>query len=380
LTDWPSAGLVTYTSVVLYHNGVSIGTNNNVVLIVPSDVPLGLGANLDPTSGEEAFNGELDEMAIFGTALSGAQIKALYASRNGAKLNLVQTPQAVTTYVGGTAQFSVIAAGTPPLSYQWKTNGVVLAGQTNTVLWLTNVQTSASGLQYSVTVTNLAGSTNSASATLLVTAPSGFAASVIQDKPVGYWRLDDPPGPLGHDIWGGHDGTTNGYVSFQTSPGALVNDPDTAMTFDGSTAKALVPWSADLNPLVFSLEARARMTGGAGTYRAVISSRDASYLGYIIYAGYAGSGNTWQFWTRGENSGWQTLIGSPVVEGQWTHLVATFDGTKTLLYVNGVSESKLPLLRKSGHPKPPQGHFKATSKLGLGNQLFSLDFGHNENC
>jgi Concanavalin A-like lectin/glucanases superfamily len=24
------------------------------------------------------------------------------------------------------------------------------------------------------------------------------------------------------------------------------------------------------------------------------------------------------------------------VEGQWTHLVATFDGTNTLLYVNGV--------------------------------------------
>jgi hypothetical protein len=74
------------------------------------------------------------------------------------------------------------------------------------------------------------------------------------------------------------------------------------------------------------------------------------------------------------------------------------------------SESKLPLLRKSratqghpqatpkpvdsqliGTPKPPQGHPKATprlpqgypkatSKLGLGNQLFSLDFGHNENC
>jgi hypothetical protein len=61
----------------------------------------------------------------------------------------------------------VTATGTPPLSYQWLSNGVVLRGQTNTFLSIGAASTSDAA-NYSVTVSNAVGGTNSAVAVLAV--------------------------------------------------------------------------------------------------------------------------------------------------------------------------------------------------------------------
>ena len=70
-------------------------------------------------------------------------------------------------YVGGTAAFSVTAAGTAPLSYQWNFGGTNIVGATNTILTLTNVQLSQAG-NYTVLVTNAYGSVLSSNAVLTV--------------------------------------------------------------------------------------------------------------------------------------------------------------------------------------------------------------------
>lgn len=62
--------------------------------------------------------------------------------------------------VGGSATFSVVASGTAPLTYQWRWNTNVLAGQTNRTLALTNLQLTHLG-QYSVVVSNFIGSATS---------------------------------------------------------------------------------------------------------------------------------------------------------------------------------------------------------------------------
>jgi hypothetical protein len=82
----------------------------------------------------------------------------------------IQTqPHGVTVIQGQNTCLSVVATGTPPFSYQWKQNNTALAGATNSVLNLTNVQTTNAG-HYKVVVTNAAGSITSASATLAVRA------------------------------------------------------------------------------------------------------------------------------------------------------------------------------------------------------------------
>lgn len=55
---------------------------------------------------------------------------------------------------GATATFSVVAAGSSPLSYQWRLNGANLNGANGTALTLTNVQLAQSG-SYTAQVTNL---------------------------------------------------------------------------------------------------------------------------------------------------------------------------------------------------------------------------------
>jgi hypothetical protein len=76
------------------------------------------------------------------------------------------TPQ--YSYVGGGASFLIQAAGTPPLTYIWETNGVPLLsggrylGTANNTLTITNINANDALVTYSVIVTNVAGSaTNS---------------------------------------------------------------------------------------------------------------------------------------------------------------------------------------------------------------------------
>ena len=72
---------------------------------------------------------------------------------------------------GGTATFSVMAAGTGPLNYQWSFDGTNLDGATSPSLMLTNVQPAQAG-NYAVLVTNLSGSVLSSNAVLTISVPT----------------------------------------------------------------------------------------------------------------------------------------------------------------------------------------------------------------
>ena len=79
-------------------------------------------------------------------------------------------PASPTVVVGTNVTLSVTATGTAPLSYQWRSNGVNVAGATNATLVFNNVQTNAAAI-YTVFITNSAGSVTSVNAVLTVNAP-----------------------------------------------------------------------------------------------------------------------------------------------------------------------------------------------------------------
>ncbi len=76
-------------------------------------------------------------------------------------------PQSQIAIFGQNAVFSVGAWGSPQLNYQWHFNGSPIAGATSSSLTVSNVQLSDGG-DYTVTVSNVAGSVVSAPATLTV--------------------------------------------------------------------------------------------------------------------------------------------------------------------------------------------------------------------
>jgi centrosomal CEP192-like protein/ASPM-SPD-2-Hydin domain-containing protein/Ig-like domain-containing protein/immunoglobulin I-set domain protein len=84
--------------------------------------------------------------------------------------SITAQPASKTVIAGQTATFSVAATGTAPMTYQWNKGGAAISGAIS-ISYTTPATTMAdSGAQFTVTVTNSAGKTASAAATLTVTA------------------------------------------------------------------------------------------------------------------------------------------------------------------------------------------------------------------
>ena len=130
--------------------------------------------------------------------------------------SIITQPQDQTVPPGGTANFTVTAGGSEPLSYQWYyNNNTLLTNATDPTLTITNVQPGDAGA-YSVTVSNLAGIITSSNAVLIINtnpvAPvftsqpasqvvlaggtASFTASATGTEPISYqWSKDSTPIP-----------------------------------------------------------------------------------------------------------------------------------------------------------------------------------------
>ena len=93
------------------------------------------------------------------------------------KPSITSQPESQLVEVGSNATFNVVASGTAPFHYQWRFNETNIANTTTESYTVTNAQSEDAG-QYSVVVTNRAGSVTSSNATLTVA-----AAPVITQQP-----------------------------------------------------------------------------------------------------------------------------------------------------------------------------------------------------
>jgi uncharacterized repeat protein (TIGR01451 family) len=113
-------------------------------------------------------------------------------------------PQNSTVIEGTGHTFSVTATGAAPLSYQWRRNASTLAGQTNSTLPLTAIQTSDAG-GYSVVVTNAEGATTSLVAQLTVR----LVTDPVYPTPQGGWAYIYQGTGISSDLTAALDGTWN---------------------------------------------------------------------------------------------------------------------------------------------------------------------------
>jgi glucose/arabinose dehydrogenase len=93
-------------------------------------------------------------------------------------------PQSISVAEGNPASFSVTASGSQPLSYQWRKNTNNISGANNSTYTIPAVSTGDAG-NYSVVVSNSAGSATSNNAVLTVTAANQFPTATINTPLAG---------------------------------------------------------------------------------------------------------------------------------------------------------------------------------------------------
>jgi cyclophilin family peptidyl-prolyl cis-trans isomerase len=187
-------------------------------------------------------------------------------------------PVSQTIAVGGSAAFSIVAAGNGPLSYQWRNNGVAVTGATQATLAVAPLTVDSAG-DYTVAVSNAAGSTISRVARLTVATPDpGRLANLSVRAALGA----DQPLFVGVTVSGGARSIlvrAAGPALAAFGVGGAMDDPRLDL-FSGQTNLASNDnWDVALAPVFRSVGAFAFATG----------SRDAAFTptltgGYTIQA------------------------------------------------------------------------------------------------
>ncbi|HEY3861461.1 MAG TPA: LamG-like jellyroll fold domain-containing protein [Verrucomicrobiae bacterium] len=284
------------SSVYLYIDGALVASSTNGNNKPNGNLqPLELGTAPDDTG--RNFIGSLCQVAVIPSALSVGQVQQLYFSAGSLPPELLTQPQPTVAIAGSNATFTVSAIGALPLTYQWFSNSVAIAGATNASFTVSNATADASGSEFSVTVadTNNLQTPSGQAALTVVTSPlpGSYFSSVIALNPLAYYPLNETnaPAPLTEATNIGSLGQSENapftdVLVFQT-PGLLADsnpaDTNFSITTSGSIVEA--PYSQALsNQPPFTIELWAQ-SGSPATEQCPISLVDvgANRAGWLIY-------------------------------------------------------------------------------------------------
>ena len=178
----PNTGLTNGgTPVTILGTGFATGATVNFGALPAGSVDVINSTNLTAVTPPSAL-GTVNVVVTNADGQSATLTNAFtYAAPPGTPPSIASQPANEVLGLGQPALFSVTAAGTAPLSYQWQLSGVNLAdngritGSQSNLLTLTSVLLTDAG-NYQVLVTNAYGSATSAVATLAIVAPPLFLA------------------------------------------------------------------------------------------------------------------------------------------------------------------------------------------------------------
>ncbi len=341
------------TNTRLYLNGTQVATTALTGAIGPATNGLNI-ASWDGSG--ELMRGNVDEVAVYGTALSAARVAAHYTAGTNA-------PPPPDPTIAAPSNLSAMAASTTQVELRWDDNSnneseFVIERDTNSSF--TSPQQTPIGensTAYSVTglspgtqyyfrirgrnVTTTSAWSNVATATTPALPPpptSGYGQSVLADDPVSYWRLGDT-GASAVDQRAINPGVyVNGALQGSTS--LLAGDTaNKAVALDGADDHVSVLNSTSLgisSPITLEAWIKPTSLPTAGNFASILTKGEAYSL---QFNGPQLEFTIIQFGTRQRL---QAPAGA-IVPGQTYHVVGSFDGTTRRLYVNGTEVVNSPL-------------------------------------
>jgi hypothetical protein len=230
-----------------------------------------------------------------------------------------------------------------------------------TTLGTTSVTLSYSGATPAPASASITATASSAASPSLATATTAlsfnatYPATVIADKPVAYYRMNDASGTTAVDSSGnGHNGTyTAGYSLNQA--GLIAGDTSAkSVSFASGYGTSAATWTQQavtaecwIKPTAADISGSARIIGNAW------SDHDGN--GFMVWITNG---------TLGFNAGWDAPVANvALVAGQTYHVVGTYDSaTGATVYVNGLARANV---MPGAVPTPQNGDFGGLTYIGV---------------
>jgi hypothetical protein len=306
--------------------------------------------------GAQAANyyvGGIDDIAIYRQALSvdaigylssGHPVPAVQTDPN--PLVIVQHPQDKMGLLGSRATFEVVrSGGTPPIVYQWKHNGVNIAGAINSRLFV-RVEPAAAG-SYTVVVQDAVRSLESHAAMLTIVSLPGDPAESLLWGLTAHWPLDDgssnPDTQVIADTQGANHGTLFGgsAAAWLAGPAARFGG---ALQLDGQNVYGVISntTALDIQENQVSVALWARLTqlpsDLPGSFGAVYDSTSDNY---VVYLDRGNQELRFKVTTADGQAVRPGIPQSDLVLNEWIHVAAVYDGNaspdagEARIYLNG---------------------------------------------
>ncbi|WP_168797531.1 LamG-like jellyroll fold domain-containing protein [Neolewinella litorea] len=184
-----------------------------------------------------------------------------------------------------------------------------------------------------------------------------MAQAPSTDGLVAYWKFDESSGTTANDTAGIYNATLNSGASFAPDQGQSGG----ALKLNALTGGATVP-SFDLSGSAITISAwvKANPTTSGANRRVLGKTNPANSNDYSFILNVTSQEAVeMKFMLNGSTANASTR-GRAIVEGQWHHIAATYDGSEIVIYVDGASETTS---KQSGTLVNT-----ANMKLGIGNR------------
>jgi hypothetical protein len=325
------------TSATVYVDGVSLGTQNFAYELNTLPAPQGfvVGAGVQDCCGY--FDGDLADVAVFGSALTPAQVSAQFAASGLGRPTAPGSPAATAGANQATVSWQAPATADPAVTGYLVTaeKGTTRINSVSTTATSTTVTGLAAGTAYTFTIQAINEYGTGAGATTTSVTPTGasstYASTTLADAPSVFYRLADAdPGAMADSS--GHS-ATGSYVAAaatlgQASP--LANDAATSLGDNGNGPVASGHPSLPLYDSARTLEGWVNTTSTSTDWMA----------GYGVQSTSEGFGVGIQpddVYVSGYND--DLVFTSPALlnDGNWHFVVVTTTGSSATVYVDGVS-------------------------------------------